>query len=422
MDSTFTFSVHPDVIPKEQNKKMNNVHVHKHLRRKNLDKKGQKLVRYACSHGTEDSSSKELILESIEGISNPFVAACTMAFDKHLPLTLRPQHFWLCITQAVAMHVEDNSESLREKFVSHDGKKVLELYVDNEASNGFTQTDWENVVSRFDVEIRKHTKDGVVEYLGCSEFSNTTATENIASMMTCMDIMKSYFEYKCSTCCGFPSITLEGTVEDWRHLKRKTEWLIKNYTLKSLSEKWLPILTDVLDRFILTREGGEIDVEFWESFVKRGSTYGSGGYTWISGWINVFFPFEEPGKLNPFCEKFVGGDQYTKYVKDWCGNTVPEQKGLENRDFPNGLSNAPVSLDGVDLSFCSGFIGVKQFPNGGLIPEVGWFVAAGTGKKENYGGLLEPVLPDTKYIKTTIGVAIPLLDYVEPPYQLRKRN
>ena len=36
-------------------------------------------------------------LEVIGGHENGFIAAATMAFAKHYPLAVKPQHFWLLI-------------------------------------------------------------------------------------------------------------------------------------------------------------------------------------------------------------------------------------------------------------------------------------------------------------------------------------
>ena len=89
--------------------------------------------------------------------------------------------------------------------------------------------------------------------------------------------------------------------------------------------------------------------------MKRGGAQGSDARTWISGWINAFFSFDEEGRADRQCEAFVGGDQYSKYVEDHFHGRHPVQKGLEVGSFPKGLSNAPVSLDGIVLEFQSGF-------------------------------------------------------------------
>ena len=60
-----------------------------------------------------------------DGGGNAFIQACELAWAKHYPLKIDPSHIWLCITQGVALHVEQNAEKLREKWVKHEGKKKL---------------------------------------------------------------------------------------------------------------------------------------------------------------------------------------------------------------------------------------------------------------------------------------------------------
>ena len=73
--------------------------------------------------------------------------------------------------------------------------------------------DWAGVVTggedSFTSQIAANVVDGVFEQLSPA-FSNTTVEESIAGGITVMDIAKNYFSYKCSTCCGFPSVLLEG--------------------------------------------------------------------------------------------------------------------------------------------------------------------------------------------------------------------
>ena len=65
------------------------------------------------------------LLESGGDFSNGFIRACEIAWAEHYPLRIDPSHIWLCITQAVALHVDKNGEKLREKWVVHEGKKQL---------------------------------------------------------------------------------------------------------------------------------------------------------------------------------------------------------------------------------------------------------------------------------------------------------
>ncbi len=44
-----------------------------------------------------------------------------------MPLELRPDAVWLAIVQGFAQHVKYDAEALRNKFVTHDGEKELDL-------------------------------------------------------------------------------------------------------------------------------------------------------------------------------------------------------------------------------------------------------------------------------------------------------
>lgn len=57
--------------------------------------------------------------------SHSFLVAAFQAFKEHRPLIISPDHIWLLILQAFAVHVRQNAEELRHKFVAHDGKKEL---------------------------------------------------------------------------------------------------------------------------------------------------------------------------------------------------------------------------------------------------------------------------------------------------------
>lgn len=58
-------------------------------------------------------------------------------------------------------------------------------------------------------------------------FSDTNMVEEVACQVTIMDMLPDYSEYEMHTCCGFPSITLEGKVEDWRTLRKDADVLIR---------------------------------------------------------------------------------------------------------------------------------------------------------------------------------------------------
>merc|ERR1712232_1054137 len=180
-----------------------------------------------------------------------FIAAATAAFANHYPLAVRPQHFWLMILQGIAKHVELNGEEVRSKWVSHEGKKKLEVKCD-EFRLG-CKNNWASVVDGkpdcFSAQIDKNVVEGVAEEL-LAGFSNTSVVENIALKITVMDITKSFFSFKCSTRCGFPVVIMEGAFEDWLMLRQNAERLMKNRCEQTFAEWWCRALLPLLDIFV----------------------------------------------------------------------------------------------------------------------------------------------------------------------------
>merc|ERR1712232_402736 len=105
-----------------------------------------------------------------------------------------------------------------------------------------------------------------------------------------MDICKNYFDFRCSTCCGFPELTIDGTKQDWIKLKEKVTKLLKDKVDRKFGAKWGEALLPLMDRFIAAFDG-DIDCVFWNSMIKRGSTSGSGAFSYYCGWFNILFPF-----------------------------------------------------------------------------------------------------------------------------------
>ena len=68
------------------------------------------------------------------------------------------------------------------------------------------------------------------------------------SRIVLLDAMQSYFEYVVHTLCGIPTITLEGTQEDWKDLAARVQGF-REFGL----ELWLDVLSPILDQFALRR-------------------------------------------------------------------------------------------------------------------------------------------------------------------------
>ncbi|MBN8639032.1 MAG: DUF4419 domain-containing protein, partial [Anaerolineae bacterium] len=185
-----------------------------------------------------------------------------------------------------------------------------------------------------------------------ARFSTTTAPEQAAFQIALMDAVQYYFEFEVRTLCGIPSITLEGTSEDWHELILRFE-RFRDYGLSPWVDTLLPILQE------FTRPGE--NREFWQSIYKYHSASG-GGY--ITGWIGLFFPYDDK-------ERNRGA---------W-GECPPEDASIGYRSLPDGISTAPFTwvfpLHGLTyaMEFVAGFLGISQDPRTYAVrPEIGWLV------------------------------------------------
>src|SRR5262249_48512488 len=152
-----------------------------------------------------------------------------------------------------------NAESLRRKFVRHDGQLTLVVQRD-EFIKGSPENPWPGVFAEFSEQIKGHI--GEAHGLIVADFSTTGPVERAASEVAVLDAMQSYFRYVVTTVCGIPQILLEGSVEDWQTLGRRVqEW--RRFDL----DWWVKPLQPILDQFIAAAQG-RVDRNFWNSIYK----------------------------------------------------------------------------------------------------------------------------------------------------------
>lgn len=289
---------------------------------------------------------------------NPFVGALHQAYQSHLPLTLSPDDVWTTITQGLAIHVNKNAEALRHHFVDFAGKKDIEVEMPGFVKGG--NNPWKDSLNVFSSEIAKFI--GRKRDLLVSAFTTTGPVEQAASEVVLMGAMKEFFEYYGSTLCGIPTVTLLGTVEDWRSVRRRAGELAQ-FDL----EWWTKELLPVLDQFVNAAEGN-VDGKFWKNLYKVSG--GSGG-PFITGWINTFFPYVVSNYP-------VKGDLVvSRHLSGVAGGSM--HSGNKTNHFPMGLTRVPWTwkYNGVvfKMEFLGGFVAVSQDPaTKGVRPAMGWAV------------------------------------------------
>jgi hypothetical protein len=67
-----------------------------------------------------------------------------------------------------------------------------------------------------------------------------------------MGALKSYFSYTAYLKCGIPSVTLEGTREDYVKLRDATTDITKLLSFAPADKEWSKVPSAVLNRFVET--------------------------------------------------------------------------------------------------------------------------------------------------------------------------
>lgn len=261
------------------------------------------------------------------------------------------------------MHVGENSEELRSKWVMHEGKKPLVVNC-NDFVLGEPTNDWASCVDGrpdcFSNQISKTIVEGLEAEL-LPNFTKITPAENIALKVTVMEACKNFYAYINCTCCGFPSIDLEGSDADWLMLAENAKSLLENRCTKDFSDWWLESLIPLLKKIVLERKniksGLACDSIFWNSMVKEGGEYGSGGYTWYNGWYNILMPLYGTKNRNKFCKPYSAEQDYATENPNKGGQAVGPDVNLLHK----GLAIADVLWDyngiEINLEYKAGFVG-----------------------------------------------------------------
>jgi len=281
---------------------------------------------------------------------NLFVESALQAFKNHYPLKITPDIIWITIMQGFARHVDKNAEKFRKDFVSHEGKKVIEIFRDSFVKGGVNP--WENCFPEFCEKIQENLVNPEIKNLVECDYSTTGEIDKVVSQIALMDTMKNYFSYKVTTRCGIPEIELAGEIEDWIKLRENAEKLMCNFEL----DFWLEHLLPILDKFIAAFKG-DIDTKFWGSIAKLHSTGGSGGTTRLNGWIQDFFPYLKDGNVNRYLGSWKAQFDKEPGSEDKSLRRYYRTGGMEYCDVPCGLNTAPFIWDYLGTKFSMHFIG-----------------------------------------------------------------
>lgn len=290
----------------------------------------------------------------------PFYTGMVRAFSDHRPITLSPDLIWMLISQAFSHDVNADPEKFRDKLVDFDGKIDLIIQVDKPLYD--PDFNWTAAIDGFAKKIDANTKNDIAKLI-TADFSTTGPVERLASEIVLMETTKSFFEFiMMYSGCGFPSITLTGTVEDWQSIVDKTA------RLRELGAgKWASDLKPILEQFVQAAQGNP-DQAFWQDIVMkntvenlRGGACSEDEPTELDGWFLKFLPYDKDG--NPTPSKIP--HNYDKFPKQI--SSVPV-KYIET-DPATGQVIATIPLD-----LSGGIVGFMADENDCVSFHLGWAV------------------------------------------------
>ncbi|MEV4137266.1 DUF4419 domain-containing protein [Dactylosporangium sp. NPDC049742] len=297
---------------------------------------------------------------------HPLLSAVARAFADHRPLVLSPDAVWLTIAHGVAQHVRLHAEQLRPRLVQHTGRKRLTVTIDGPMPHD--SGSWAHLTGSFAKLLAAEVVDA--DLFEC-DFSTSTDVERTAGQVVLLDVYSPYFSLWLQCLCGIPSVTLTGTVEDWRRIRARVD-AIAGFGL----ETWCRSLAPIADEFVRA-SAGDPDPEFWRRIYNPIDAYGGDV---ITGWAARFYPYLKDVAVdvpNPLLELPIGEprDVTAEPGRPFAG------PGVQSSSIPATLSrvvvnvNDRVSGDNRVVALEAGLIGVAQDPGGALRPVAGWYVA-----------------------------------------------
>lgn len=302
----------------------------------------------------------------IDGV-HPLLSAVGRAFADHRPLVLSPDAVWLTIMQGLAQHVRLHAEELRPRLVSHAGRKQLTVVVDGPMPQDAGS--WQNAVEVFGKQLL--TEINHADIYEC-DFSTSTDVERMAGRIVLLDAYSPYFSLWMVCICGIPSITLTGTVEDWRKIRQRVD-TIAGFGL----ETWCRSLAPITDQFVRAA-AGHVDLPFWRRIYNPVDAYGG---EVITGWAARLYPYLAIGgavdQPNPLLELPINEP------RDMTTEDEPFYRGpgIRSDSAPATLSSVTVNVndqaagDNRAVALNAGLVGVAQHEDGSLQPVAGWYLA-----------------------------------------------
>jgi hypothetical protein len=269
------------------------------------------------------------------------------AYANHWTLVTGPEDWWFTIIRRLANAIDLHSkkQNVRNFFVSHEGKKELEVIL---GSNIYSP-DYNGFFRQMTELVAKNLKKP--EYVSNMrpDFSTTRPEHLIVANVAIMSSLQEYFSYTGGILCGVPRVEMKGTEQDWRKLHQKfksmsrlmepvkAELELSNLTAPGWRSQrvvdWWSSVDMVLGKLVDTYSGNP-DLDWWKGIIKDESSGGCGGPVIdITGWFMsdlLVQSYEEAASgLGSVPLKLKEGrrEEQAAVVAGIAGFSVKEQRG-----------------------------------------------------------------------------------------------
>lgn len=287
-----------------------------------------------------------------------FIDVASKAYANHLPLCISVEDVKLTIVQQFAVHVNQNSESLRNQLVDHDKKKEIIVIRNDFVKGTMSSQQWQSVFHEFTQHLHSDVVDKDLVSKITTRTSVSTDITQAAVDIGLLDVFQKYYDYTLMTLCGIPSITLLGTINDWIGIKDLLNH-ISQFEFDWYTSKLIPIINE----FIAAVEGN-VNTEFWQNMVK--SKDKGSGTTEYHGWIKYFFAYDDENRrLNNTNTSHVTTDALTS--------------GISSVPFVWKYFGRP-----INMTLYAGFAAIGVNERGEIHPVIAWAIQDMDASKTNY--------------------------------------
>jgi len=208
--------------------------------------------------------------------ANALMGLFYFGYAYHRSIRVSPDDIWTTILSYFATHVNSEVEYYRPFLADKENPNSRPIIL-IERSDGFDMNDTESIVGVFDELIREISKkSNVLLPKLTADFTTTTLITRLFSQVEIAKIVESFFGMKLILSCGFPSIEILGSTEDWISMSQKLVGFqeISHPKIKEYLVKCQNVIKKISSN----------DVEVWKK-VFDSQPCGSGSQEDYHGWI-----------------------------------------------------------------------------------------------------------------------------------------